>query len=570
MSSFKTLGLGAAVLANVALATGGMPNLIIPDARDPASKRIDVDTEHRTFVDAQGRQVLFHGVNVVYKVDPYIPSTGEFDSQNSLNDEDIANLKKWGMNFVRLGVMWEAVERTEGTYDDAYLDRVEEMVNKLGEAGIYTLVDAHQDVFARTICGEGIPDFWAKRALKKDNHCINGFMDRILKPFYNKFGVCTDMDTFGFRYDDNNDPLIEDCQSRDFYTYYLTKQSIAAFGAFFTNQDGMQDAFVNYWDHVSARFANNPYVVGYDPLNEPFPANPAKDPMLFTPGHMDKTYLAPLYENLFEKYQSHDVNQQMWFEPVPFPDEVGFMSGYVFPVGFKTPPGGEIGSSKHVLNDHTYCCQLSADECVTGEPQVAHADKCLKWHEKRIGQRAKDAKRLSIPLVISEFGACLTEGPCSQEINQVGDVADENLVGWAYWQFKTYADLTTSAGTGSEGFWNQDGTLQDYKVKALARSYMPFTQGILSDMHFDTETAAFEANFTYSDAAAGETVAYLNAEYWYPESTGPQVEIFVNDTTLVDPMAVNYSYENNYYSFDMSAFEGVANGDKVTIRATNL
>jgi len=24
----------------------------------------------------------------------------------------------------------------------------------------------------------------------------------------------------------------------------------------------------------------------------------------------------------------------MWFEPVPFPDEVGFMSGYVFPVGF--------------------------------------------------------------------------------------------------------------------------------------------------------------------------------------------------------------------------------------------
>ena len=45
------------------------------------------------------------------------------------------------------------------------------------------------------------------------------------------------------------------------------------------------------------------------------------------------------------------------------------------------------------------------------------------------------------------------------------------MLGWAYWQFKTYADLTTSAGTGSEGFWNQDGTLQDYKVKALARSY---------------------------------------------------------------------------------------------------
>ena len=50
------------------------------------------------------------------------------------------------------------------------------------------------------------------------------------------------------------------------------------------------------------------------------------------------------------------------------------------------------------------------------------------------------------------------------------DVADEHLVGWAYWQFKYYEDLTTSAGTGSEGFYNQDGSLQEWKAKALARS----------------------------------------------------------------------------------------------------
>jgi len=25
-------------------------------------------------------------------------------------------------------------------------------------------------------------------------------------------------------------------------------------------------------------------------------------------------------------------------------------------LGFKNPPGGKIGSDKHVLNDHTYCC----------------------------------------------------------------------------------------------------------------------------------------------------------------------------------------------------------------------
>ena len=96
------------------------------------------------FEDEENRTVIFHGVNVVYKVPPYLPTLdGPFHAEHSLNDKDIDNLRKWGMNFVRLGVMWEAVEREPGVYDHAYLDQVEELVNRLGERGIYTLVDAH-------------------------------------------------------------------------------------------------------------------------------------------------------------------------------------------------------------------------------------------------------------------------------------------------------------------------------------------------------------------------------------------------------------------------------------------
>ena len=39
-----------------------------------------------------------------------MPDEQVFDAQNSLTDEDIDNLVGWGFNFVRLGVMWEAVE----------------------------------------------------------------------------------------------------------------------------------------------------------------------------------------------------------------------------------------------------------------------------------------------------------------------------------------------------------------------------------------------------------------------------------------------------------------------------
>ena len=64
MSSFKLATLTAALAAQT--------------LADKASK-ISVNPDTRFFVDEEGRTVLFHGVNVVYKMDPYIPSTGDFD-----------------------------------------------------------------------------------------------------------------------------------------------------------------------------------------------------------------------------------------------------------------------------------------------------------------------------------------------------------------------------------------------------------------------------------------------------------------------------------------------------------
>lgn len=192
------------------------------------------------FVDQYDRQVIMHGVNVVYKVAPYIPSDGAFDIEDSLNDEDIANLKKWGFNLVRLGVMWEAVEREPDVYDEEYLNKVENLINRLGDAGIYTLVDAHQDVFARKICGEGVPDFYAVDAIGDHPKCFNSFLDPFASWVLSFLGVCTDFDTFGFESDENGDPLIADCQSRDFYTYYETKQSMEAFHSLLvTNANGI-------------------------------------------------------------------------------------------------------------------------------------------------------------------------------------------------------------------------------------------------------------------------------------------------------------------------------------------
>lgn len=61
-------------------------------ANAASKEKFSIDPVERVLRDADDRHVIFHGVNVVYKVAPYLPGEVKFDSQTSLNDEDIDNL----------------------------------------------------------------------------------------------------------------------------------------------------------------------------------------------------------------------------------------------------------------------------------------------------------------------------------------------------------------------------------------------------------------------------------------------------------------------------------------------
>ena len=63
----------------------GFVSAIIASIAVAQTAPIHVNSEMRMLADADGRAIIFHGVNVVYKVDPYIPSDGDFDPDNSLN-----------------------------------------------------------------------------------------------------------------------------------------------------------------------------------------------------------------------------------------------------------------------------------------------------------------------------------------------------------------------------------------------------------------------------------------------------------------------------------------------------
>lgn len=227
-------------------------------------------------------------------------------------------------------------------------------------------------------------------------------------------------------------------------------------------------------------------------------------------------------------------------------------------LGFKTPPGGEIGSPHHVLNDHTYCCQLGFDVCESGEPQPEDKDRCLQWHQKKLGLRYADAKAYGIPMIVSEFGACLDSEVCVTEISQVADLSDQYLYGWAYWQFKTYQDLTTSAGEASEGFWNADGTLQDKKVKALSRTYIQAAQGAIQQMRFTSDQDSSDVGTFYAEIEVDTSIAQPSQLYalsmndthtWYPH--GYDLEVSGKDGASVQP-AVTKQIDGNHITLEVT------------------
>ena len=153
--------------------------------------------------------------------------------------------------------------------------------------------------------------------------------------------------------------------------------------------------------------------------------------------------------------------------------------------------------------------------CATGEPPLERSQECLGWHKLRVGTRFRDAQRYNVPLIISEFGACTASMACAQEIKSVGDTCDEYQVGWAYWEYKKYKDLTTTAGQSSEGIYEDDGTLQVNKVKALARTYLKAIQGTPKFMKFNADNGVYNAMFTYDATINGASILFKSTEYYY-------------------------------------------------------
>ena len=82
---------------------------------------IRVNPNNSMFVDQYNRYTIYHGVNAVYKIFPFHPDLEHFNTNYSLTDHDLYNLKHWGMNVIRLHCAWEGIEPQKGQYNYTYI-----------------------------------------------------------------------------------------------------------------------------------------------------------------------------------------------------------------------------------------------------------------------------------------------------------------------------------------------------------------------------------------------------------------------------------------------------------------
>ena len=199
------------------------------NAEGPGARCVSV--RGRKFLNGSGKPFIPHGIAIANK-------TKSEGYTGGIDRSDLASIRSWGMNCIRLAIFWDGIEPQPGKIDRDYLDRVARIVSWAKAEGIYVLLDMHQDLYSVKF-SDGAPE-WA--TLDEGKPHVTG-------------AVWSD-------------------------SYYASEAVQTALDHFWSNSLGpdgkpLQEHYAIAWRAVAERFRDEPTVLGYDLMNEPFPGRDA-------------------------------------------------------------------------------------------------------------------------------------------------------------------------------------------------------------------------------------------------------------------------------------------------------
>jgi len=192
-----------------------------------------VRVDGTVFRDALDRELILNGINLIVK-----------DSSRgytcAIPKSDFDRVREWGFNVIRLGIIWDGLEPEPGVYNEEMFRCLDERIRWASENGIYVLLDMHQDLYSVQF-SDGAPD-WATLTDGQSHQTGAVWSDAyLISP-----AVQTAFDNFW-----NNTPASDGV--------------------------GIQDHYANLWKTIAERYADEPAVLGYDLMNEPFIGTRARE-----------------------------------------------------------------------------------------------------------------------------------------------------------------------------------------------------------------------------------------------------------------------------------------------------
>lgn len=451
-----------------------------------------INVNNNKLIDEYGRERIFHGVNVVYKGLPWHPRIDIFDPTDSFSIEDIINLKEWGFNVIRLGVMWPGVEPNEYSYNITYINILKEIVDMCKLHNIYVILDFHQDVLSEKFCGEGIPS-WAIYS-QNNTHRFPYPIDKNYKFI-------------------NNIPTKEDCARHNWINYQFTLDASRAYQDLYDNNNGLKYKFINFWKIIAKHFQNCSNCIGYELMNEPWAGDIFKYPWLLIPKKADLYNLQPFYDDIIKEIRKIDNNHCILFESVTWD---------IYGVGFSYLPGND--PNKTILSYHAYF-----------PPNL--------FIETSFEIRTKDIERLNCGGFLTEFSYGSGNTGDKKDLNkalELINIADKYLQSWAIWEYKEFFPITGV----NKGFFNKDGSLTN-TYYTISRPYAQAVNGKIITMKFNNVTKLFRLSYKPKFNNIPSEI-YINTKLHYPY--GYVIDVMPKDSIyykLMDNDKKVYIYNKN-------------------------
>ncbi|MFZ4297233.1 cellulase family glycosylhydrolase [Streptomyces cinereoruber] len=285
--------------------------------------------------DEHGRVLTLRGWNVEDKA-----NRGDA-ALSAVTEKHFRDMRAKGFNFARLLVFWDDLEPRPGQYSQAYLRKIERILDWAEKHDVMVLVDAHQDVFGPAFGHRGIPA-WATR-------------------------------TDGLPFTPRPD---------DWFSEYFEPAVQRAFTHLYEDED-LRRAQARMWRVLADRLDGHPALLGYDLINEPMGEIREGEDLATAARRIERDQLTPLYNRLADAVRTVDRDAWIFVEPTPI-------------VGEGVPTGlGRIHDPKVVYAPHFYN---------TGMEAGADYDPAAGWIESYERAVTHYPEQYKVPVVVGEWG----------------------------------------------------------------------------------------------------------------------------------------------------------------------